>query len=428
MLKRIFRTAALSLPLIMVVAAGFRADFAWRYEQPRPKQALAVIPFLFESGNIAESLATGRGFGSPFRVETGPTAWMTPIYPFLLSWILRAFGINTFRSWVAAVTLNIVFSTLTCVPIFFAGKRVGGTALGAGAAWLWAIFPNAILLSYQSLWDGSISAFLAACILVATLALADSSSARDWCAYGLLWGVAIMTNAVLGGLFPLLLGWAALRARVREGGWIRNAGLATAVAIACCIPWTVRNYEVFDTFVPLRSTLGLQLYSGNNENAKVVWLGEGHPIYDSAEREKYVEMGEIAYMHEKLVTAVGWMVANPGRDARLVAGRFVGFWAGGSIHPVGDFIQNHSAWFRYVLLFNILAGLGALAGIFVLWKGGSPFAFPAAAYVMVMPWAYYLTLVFPRYRLPVDPAVLLLAAAAIEWVFRNAYGEKGQTG
>jgi len=56
-------------------------------------------PFLFESGNIAVSLAKGNGFGSPFRVDTGPTAWMSPLYPLLLSGILRIFGIYTYQSW-----------------------------------------------------------------------------------------------------------------------------------------------------------------------------------------------------------------------------------------------------------------------------------------------------------------------------------------
>jgi hypothetical protein len=32
---------------------------------------------------------------------------------------------------------------------------------------------------------------------------------------------------------------------------------------------------------------------------------------------------------------------------------------------------------------------------------------------VVFPWAYYLTLVVPRYRLPADPAVMLLTAVAL---------------
>ncbi len=180
-----------------------------------------MVPFLFESGNIAHSLAVGNGFSSPFRVETGPTAWMPPVYPLLLAGVFRIFGVYTFHSFIAAASLNICFATLTCVPLFFAGKRIGGLAVAAGAAWLWAIFPNAILMPVQSMWDASLSALLVATIFWGTLALAGSSRVRDWGAYGLLWGLTLMTNATLIALLPLLLGWLAYRAQKQQRPWIR---------------------------------------------------------------------------------------------------------------------------------------------------------------------------------------------------------------
>ena len=33
---------------------------------------------------------------------------------------------------------------------------------------------------------------------------------------------------------------------------------------------------------------------------------------------------------------------------------------------------------------------------------------------MIYPWAYYLTLALPRYRLPIDPIVLLLLAISMQ--------------
>ena len=289
------RTAATSLPLIIFAALVIRLAFAWDYQAHTPHRALGAIPFLFESGNIAYSLARGHGFGSPLRVDTGPTAWMTPLYPLLLSGIMRLFGIYTFQSWVAAVSMNICFSTLACIPVYYAGKRIGGTGLAAGAAWLWAIFPNAILLSFQSLWDTSLSALLGATAVWATLKLASSARGRDWGIYGLLWGVILMANAAVLSLLPLLLGWAAYRnwkdGRPALRSTVHNAAIACGVIILCCIPWTIRNYLVFHSLVPLRSTLGLQLWAGNNPKAHVIWLGEQHPINDTSERAQYIEHG-----------------------------------------------------------------------------------------------------------------------------------------
>jgi hypothetical protein len=404
---------ATSLSPIVAVALAFRLGFAWDYTRHVSHQALSAIPFLFESGNIAHSLATGAGFGSPFRVDTGPTAWMTPVYPLLLAGVMKLFGTYTFPSYVAAVGLNICFSSLACVPLFFAGKRIGGTGLGATAGWIWAIFPNAILLSYESLWETSLSALIGATILWATLGVAESGRLRDWSFYGLLWGFALMTNASLLSLFPLLLGWMAYRRVQEESAWRRHAAVAAGAALLCCVPWTIRNYMVFHSIVPLRSVIGLQLWVGNNPQAKVVWRGEQHPIYDSNERDRYIRMGEIAYMEEKRQNAIRYILTHPGREAELIGGRFVSLWAGGAASPGKDFFANRSLWFRYVLLFNIIAAFGALLGIAALIHMGSPFAFPTTVFPLVFPWAYYMTLSFPRYRHPIDPVVMLLTAVTL---------------
>lgn len=64
------------------------------------------------------------------------------------------------------------------------------------------------------------------------------------------------------------------------------------------------------------------------------------------------------------------------------------------------------------MLFNLLGAAGALAGIVILWRTRSPFAFPLAAFPVVYPLVYYLALAPARYRLPIDPALLLLTAIA----------------
>jgi 4-amino-4-deoxy-L-arabinose transferase-like glycosyltransferase len=422
--ESIFRRAAASLPLIVLVALLLRVGFAWDYVGQNSRQALAVLPFLQESGNIAASLASGHGFSSPFRIETGPTAWMPPAYPWLLAGIFRVFGVRTYASFLAAVALNLLCSAFTCVPIFLVGKRVSGLTVAASAAWLWAFFPNTILNAFESMWDASLGALLAATILWATLAIEKSERWRDWLGYGLLWGVALLTNVTLISLLPLLLGWLAYRRRKLfldsrdPAGRVRaifaKPVFAFGIAVLCCVPWTVRNYLVFHRVVPMRSTLGLQLWIGNNENPQEAWKEELHPIFNSGERARYVRMGEIEYMREKQSEAIEFILAHPARDVRQFASRFIATWSGGTPTPLQDFVRTPGLWFRGVLLFNFFVAIGAAAGIVVLWKQRSAYVFPIAVFPVVFPWAYYLTLVVPRYRLPVDPVVMLLTAVAVQ--------------
>ena len=409
-----FRAAATSLWLIMLVALALRLGYMWQFQSIHPRQGVSVIPFLFESGNIANSLATGHGFSSPFRVDTGPTAWMTPLFPLLLAGIFRIFGAYTFHAWAATVLMNISCCTLACIPIYYVGKRIGGIALAAGAAWLWAIFPNAILMPVESMWDASISALLVATILWATLALAESQRLRNWCAYGLLWGVALMFNATLAALFPFLAGWLVYRAHQQELNWLKNVAAAVAIIILCCVPWTIRNYRVFHQFVPLRSVLGLQLWLGNNDQTQDIFRGDLHPIYNAAEREKYISLGEIAYMQQKKQQAITYMFSHPAREAHLILYRAISIWSGGTPYPLVDFIGTPSLRFRAILAFNLVAALGTLCGIIILFRERSPFAVPISTFPLIYPWAYYLTLALPRYRLPIDPIVMLLLAISVQ--------------
>ena len=107
MLNRFFNVTK-SLWLIVSVALATRLYFLYSFQKDHSRQAVSVIPFLFEVGNIAHSLATGHGFASPFRVVTGPTAWMTPLFPMLLAGIFRMFGSYTFHAWLAVVLFNIL--------------------------------------------------------------------------------------------------------------------------------------------------------------------------------------------------------------------------------------------------------------------------------------------------------------------------------
>jgi len=413
---RAFQKAASSLLLLLLVALAARGAYFLHRESLAPHFALASVPFLYEPGNIAFSLATGSGFSSPFRVSTGPTAWEAPVYPLLLSFIFRLFGTYTFAAYIAAASFNILCSALVCVPLYCTGTIVAGRGAGLLAAWLWAVFPNAFVIPTDWIWDTCLSALLVAVILWATLAIDGSVRRLDWIAYGLLWGFALMTNPTLLSVLFVLLVWFAWRASRKDRDaasiLIRRIALSVIVMAACCVPWTIRNYAVFHSFIPFRSVLGLQLWLGNNDAYKDHFPGQLHPLDNSAERAHYVELGEVAYMHQKRDLALRWIVSHPHREAQLFVERFVALWAG-TTSPWKDFLASDSALIRYVFAANILAAFGALAGIVILIVRRNQFWIPVAAFPAIFPFAFYFSQALLRYRLPIDPAVMLLCAVAI---------------
>jgi len=423
----ILRKAATSLLLITLVAFAARAIFALYEARQIPPEVLRIIPFQTEAGHIAYSLASGSGFSSPFQRDSGPTAWLTPVYPLLLAAIFKFLGVYTLRSLFVAVLFNTLFSAATCIPIYYAGQRIAGTGVAALAAWLWALFPNAVIIPFEWIWDTCLSALLAATLLWLTFVLAESLRIRDWCLYGLLWGFALLTNPALALLLPILLPWAAWRSPARARARLINPLLAATIAILCCVPWTVRNYVQFHRLIPLRSNFAFELYIGNNENYDEAHSFRPGAVTQDREILRYLRMGETAFMDEERRKAFAFIRANPRIELRLIALRFVEFWMG-TPTPIITFREAPSLLLRTLLLCNYFAPFGALLGIVELVLKKSPYAIPLIALPLVFPLLYYITHTSLRYRHPIDPVVLLLTAIAICGMRRLARAEQNESG
>jgi hypothetical protein len=437
---RAIRKAVTSLALIVILAMGVRVAFAWDQARKIAPGVLGIVPFQQETGNIAYALAQGKGFSNVFRTETGPTAWLAPVYPLLVAAMFKVFGTFTARAFFACVALNILFSAAACVPIFFAGKRLGSLGAGAGAAWLWAVFPSAVMMPFEWIWDTSLSALLTALILWATLELAESERWLDWGVYGLLWGLALMTNPALGVLLPFLLGWAAFRGRGESSLRWKRVALAAGVAILCCVPWTMRNYVAFHRFIPVRSNLPFELWLGNNDIFDEHARDGRKSITRTEEARRYAQLGEAGYMEEKWELATSFMRAHPGLEWRLAARKFVDFWVG-TESPIKNFRETASWLIRGILLSSFVTAIGAFLGIVALWrgrkkitqrrrdrrgdaeserngteeKGGTTgkIVWPVAVFPAVFPCLYYVTHADLRYRHPIDPVVLLLTVVGV---------------
>lgn len=434
-MKKALRKTATSLLLIVLVALGTRAAFAWHHGRQFSPHVLSVVAFQNEAGHIAYSIASGKGFSSPFQRDSGPTAWLAPVYPYLLAGIFKLFGVYTLKSFFVAVLLNIVFSTAACIPIFHAGERVAGAGVGAAAAWLWALFPNAILIPFEWVWDTSLSALLVAALLWATLQLAESQKFRDWCLYGALCGLAILTNPAIGLLLPVFLLWAAHRACVRDrtnanraSMSIARLALSVAVAVACCAPWMIRNYVKFHKLIPVRSNLAFELYVGNNENYDEKYRFRPGPVTQDREILRYLHMGETAFMEEEKRKALSFIWAHPRVEAWLIEQRFVDFWMGTAI-PFATFRQADTLWLRFILVCNYAAPLCALLGVIVLIATKNEYAVPLVSVPLIFPLLYYVTHTSLRYRHPIDPIVLLLAAIGVQGIcakFARRFREQGE--
>ncbi len=410
MRDKVFRLLS-SAWLIAVVAFGLRIAYLLYMAHLIPGVVLADVPFQNEVGNVSSALAQGNGFCCLFRQPTGATAWLAPIYPLLIAGIFKLFGTFTLRSFYAAILLNCIFSASATIPLFHAGKRIGGLATAVVAGWIWAIFPSGIILPFQWIWDTSLSVLLATALLWSTLEGRDSLRRRDFALYGLLWGLALLTNPALGALLPFLFGWILYRRRKRPGTQLRLGLVTLGVLFLTCLPWIARNYAQFHRFIPLRSNFPYELWSGNNEMFDPHSRGINR-ITRYEQIHLYAQQGEREFLNEKLRRAVNFIRVHPALYAQLFGRRIVATWLG-TESPWRDFALADSSFVRFILIWNAVALGGLIAGLVRLYARQQAYFVPVACFPIIFPITFYVAHTTLRHRHPCDPVVALLIAIAI---------------
>ncbi len=410
MRQRIFRVLT-SVFFITLVAFVLRGAYALYMSHLIPATVLSTVPFQNEVGNVASALARGQGFCCLFREPTGPTAWLSPVYPLLVAGIFKVFGIFTLRSFYAAIFLNCLFSSLAVVPVHAVGERVGGPRAAILGAYLWAIFPSGIILPFEFIWDTSLSALLGALLLWRTVKLGDSCHQGDAVLYGLLWGFSLLTCPALGILLPFLLAWVLYRHRATPNRQIRLAAVSLGLLLLTCLPWTVRNYVQFHRFIPLRSNFPYEFWSGNNE------------IFDEHSRELnritrfeqvrlYARLGENAFLDDRWQKSTHFVRTHLALFAQLTEGRVVATWLG-TPAPWRDFLRTDSSLARFLLVWNAIALLGVIVGLMRVYISQRLHFFPIASYPLLFPLAFYIAHTSLRHRHPCDPALAILIAIAM---------------
>jgi hypothetical protein len=364
--------------------------------------------FGYELGRVAKSIAQGRGFGNPYWAETGPTAIVTPVFPYLLAGIFKVLGVQTKAAAIGILSLNGLFSALTCIPIFFIAKRSFNITAARLAMWLWAFFPYAIYFSADSMWYHSLLTLLLTTSFLVALHLEERASGIfRWICFGLLSAVSALTSPVTLSVFPFLLGWVCYRRR-REG--LNYIGLGTAAIVsllAVLTPWLVRNHRAFNALVFLKDDFWMEVCVGNLGNSLHWWNGDVHPAGNSAESARFKEVGEQVYLAEKRQQALAFIRAQPGlflvRSVRRAAYMWTGFWSFQREYLGQEPFDPWNILFCSCFSACILLGFRHLFGT-------TPIAVPFALVMLVFPFVYYISHPDMAYRLAIDPEGIVIVS------------------
>jgi len=375
--------------------------------------------FGWEMGRIARSLATGHGYANPFDHFSGPTAWVTPLYPLLLAGDFRIFGVYSALSAWVILAFGCVVNALMVRTTWEIAMRCFNSKVAVWAAWIWALYPAAMQFAVRWVWEIALTAFLFSWILVLALRMRniggdrvvadDAASTRRWVLFGLLWGLATLSSPSIAIFLPFCGIWI-LKGAPTVRRQIPRAALAAVVYLACILPWTVRNVRVFHHFVPMRTNFGAELWAANKPGADGTLVGS--PVALAPEEALLDRMGELAYSRWRGQMAVASIRAHPERFLRLTALRFYFMWA-----DIPHAYAQGKWWTEFMRSLNYqFASLAGLLGLALAVRRRAPAAWLFAMAFATLPFLYYFTFVEARFRHPLEPLIAILCV----YLFQSA--------
>lgn len=364
-----------------------------------------------EVGQVARSIATGRGFANPYWIETGPTALLSPVFPYLLGGIFAIFGVFTKASALTFLTFGSLLSALTCVPIFLIAVKDFGSQTAWLAVWLWVFFPQAIYYSANSMAYTSLVALLLAFIFLAAQHMESSNRVWAWAGFGFLFGFSALTNPVLLGILPVLGGWLCFRLAQQDRPWVKAAMAGGLVLILTMAPWLIRNYRVFHRPVFLKDNFWMEICVGNLTNSPDWWNADIHPAFVPAEMAEFQRLGELGYMAEKRRQALTFILSNPTAYVERCLHRVVNVWTGfWTFHR--EYLRNLPLYLANIFLLTPLTIL-SIVGLCLAFRKAPGCAVPYLLILLSFPFVYYVTHCDARYRHPLDPLLVVLASSAV---------------
>ena len=363
------------------------------------------------------------------------TAYRAPLWPFIIAGISTVLGPN---DYFARVFLSLIGSG-TCVLIYLFARDLFGWRIGVLAGVVAAIYPE--LYIYDGwLYTESLFTFLllAVCYVLYRLQRAPQGNWRLWITCGVLLGLLSLTrpNGII--VIGLFIVWAIIMVWQKLLSWrpaAKGVLATTLIALVFIVPWTARNYLVSHTFIPVATGDGTVLLGAYNDEVLKTPAFAGswiNPLKSRPDVTKpfplYTCTPPCEVVRESVYkdAALQWMRDHISIMPHLLLSHFVNMWQPDTHEadlPTDRFPNQRSTQLvlemmkTFPIVIFILAALGFTV---TLWRWRELlFIYLMIVLTIAQGIIFYGS---ARFRAPIEPMLILLAAGAIWWLTHKEEG------
>lgn len=435
--KKFFISTKVILISIMILAVVLRL-FSAIYQGNDVSDLPGVYDQISYDG-LARRVVDGYGFSFaeghwPATRAGEPTAHWSYLYTLYLAVIYKIFGMYPMF---ARIIQALIAGIIQTILIWRIGTRLFDRTVGLVAAAL-----NAVYI-YFFYYAGALvtETFYITCILWTfdvsfrivhvdrnSHKVGQARSRFQWLELGLAIGLTVLLRQLFLLFLPFLFIWIWLNLRQNESvSWkrklhlpaLRGLTLSTVVLALMILPFTIRNYRAFGTFVLLNTNAGFAFFWGNHPVHGTTFMplmSYGAQQYHDLIPTDLLPLNEANLDKALLKLGIQFVVDDPGRFLLLSISRmkeYFKFW------PTSDsgLISNLSRVGSFGISLPFI-----LYGLWVTlardWKFKSLEKrwdiVLILGFIVVYTAIHLLTWTLIRYRLPLDVLFLIFAALAIQ--------------
>ena len=361
--------------------------------------------------HTAQSITDGGGYH-----EVNLLAYRPPLYAYFIAGVFSLFGRN-----IDAIRLvQTLLAGAMCMAIFLIGSRFVSLSVGALASFFCAVYPLMIHYSVQ-IWAEQLFTFL---IVLATLTflLSLKKSSFMWRGLtGILLGFSSLTReAGLSVLIGFLIWFIVTDRNVWTS--LKRWWFMALFALIVIAPWTIRNYRIFGSFVPVSTNGGINFYMGNNPEATGTfrWAVPPGARWNEASPHGFYELQASQQGYR-----CGWQFIreHPGRFALLIAKR-VFYLLKPPVWTIdfGESMAETALKLVWLVMYIPLFLLALIIGPFFI--RSAPKLLPLffiLLFMLVLP--YLVTFAATRFCVPLTPFMALVAAVVVDaTLLRKKFG------
>ena len=377
--------------------------------------------------------------------STHVTVARAPLWPWIMAGIYLIFGQNNFY----ARLFYCLLGSGTCVFVYYFARDLFGRRTGLLAGVLASVYVGLFLYDGW-LYTESLYTF---CVTGATYALyraqtagrheaAHNTSAALWQRLGdalRLWRWELLCGLLIGAASLTrpnglaLLGVSAVCAAIivvarRRSlrGAVSSVVLITLLTVALVAPWTARNYAVSRAFVPVETGMGEVLLGSYNDtvafgptSSRGLWRPPPGAL--NHDNVAYTPATD----HRDTSRALRWMSDHPLAVVYLWGLHLIHLWSPYT-YTVGMAIQQSPHRLVSYVVWGLIFGesipifLLAALGLIATWRRSKLALVPIYLVLGVTVLESTLILAIMRFRAPIEPLLVVLAAAGIAALLRRA--------